>query len=201
MQVSVKNTKVLPSLVTDHSSIKFSYFKNAEGNRDTGFRKFNNSLTENEEYVLKVCKQQLDAIYKEKAKGIKIRSKCNWYEHGEKFTKFFLNLEKHRLIQSQKISVIINQEEITGQEEINKQIFSFYQYLFSRKVQFHTDKIEAYLENINIPLPKLINEQTLGCEGIISEDEVFKSLKSMENNKSSGNDGLSKEFYEYFFLG
>ena len=56
-----------------------------------------------------------------------------------------------------------------------------------------------YLENINIPLPTLINEQTLRCEGIISEDEVFKSFKSMENNKSSRNDGLSKEFYESFW--
>ena len=43
----------------------------------------------------KVCKQPLDAIYEEKAKGIKIRSKCNWYELDEKSTKYFLNLEKH----------------------------------------------------------------------------------------------------------
>ena len=134
---------------------------------------------------------------KKKAKGIKIRSKCNWYEHGEKSTKFFLNLEKHRAIQGQIHSVFINQDEITDQDEINKQIFSFYQSLFSRKVQFQTDIIEAYLENI--PLPKLTYEQTLNCEGIISEDEVFKSLKSMENNKSPGNDGLSKEFYECFW--
>ena len=108
-------------------------------------------------------------------------------------------MEEDRSIQSQKVSVIINQDEITDQEEINKQIFSFYQSLFSRKVQFHTDKIEVYLENINIPLPTLINEQTLRCEGIISEDEVFKNLKSMENNRSSRNDGLSKEFYECFW--
>ena len=32
-----------------------------------------------------------------------------------------------------------------------------------------------------------------------SGDEVFKSLKSMENNKSCGNDGHSKQFYEYFW--
>ena len=32
----------------------------------------------------KVLRQQLDAIYEEKAKGIKIRSKCNWYELGKK---------------------------------------------------------------------------------------------------------------------
>ena len=27
---------------------------------------------------------------------------------------------------------------------------------------------------------------------------MFKRLKSVENNKSAGNDGLSKEFYECF---
>ena len=43
----------------------------------------------------KVCKQQLDAIYEEKAKYIKITCKCNWYELGEKSPKFSLNLEKH----------------------------------------------------------------------------------------------------------
>ena len=63
---------------------------------------------------------------KKQAKGIKIRSKCNWYEHGEKFTNFFLNLEKHRVIQNQIYSVIINQDEITDQAEINKKIFYFY---------------------------------------------------------------------------
>ena len=60
--------------------------------------------------------------------------------------------------------------------------------MFSRQVQVQTEKIDAYLDNI--PLPKLTNEQTLSCEGIISEDEVFKSLKSIDNNKSPGNDSL-----------
>ena len=69
--------------------------------------------------------------------------------------------------------------------------------MFSRKVQNQTDKMEAYLELI--PLPKLTNEQTLCCEGIMSEDEVFKSLKSIENNKLPGDDGTSKEFYEWFW--
>ena len=30
---------------------------------------------------------------------MKTRSKCEWYEHGEKSSKFFLNLEKSRSIQ------------------------------------------------------------------------------------------------------
>ena len=62
--------------------------------------------------------------------------------------------------------------------------------MFSRKVEIQADKLEVYLENI--PLPKLTNEQILSRECIISEDEEFKGLKSMENHKSPGNDGLSK---------
>ena len=41
----------------------------------------------------------LQNIYTKKVNGIRIRSKCNWYEDGEKSTKFFLNLEKYRVTQ------------------------------------------------------------------------------------------------------
>ena len=44
----------------------------------------------NFEYFVWKCK--LDQLYKEKENGI--RSKCDWYEHGEKSTNFFLNVEK-----------------------------------------------------------------------------------------------------------
>ena len=40
------------------------------------------------------CKKDLELIYERIAEGVKIRSKCQWYEEGEKSTKFFLNLEK-----------------------------------------------------------------------------------------------------------
>ena len=47
-------------------------------------------------------------------------------------------------------------------------------------------------------LPTLTNEQSLECEGIISETELPKALKSMKNDKSPGNDGITKEFCEFF---
>ena len=46
------------------------------------------------------CKTQLEQICKIKANGIEIRSKCEWYEHGEKSLKFFLKLEQSHSIQS-----------------------------------------------------------------------------------------------------
>ena len=57
------------------------------------------------------CKTQLEQIYKIKANGIKIRSKCEWYEHGEKSSRFFLNLEKSRAIQDQVRTVIYDDKE------------------------------------------------------------------------------------------
>ena len=38
-------------------------------------------------------KNELDAIYNHIAEGIHIRSKCDWYEHGEKLSIFFLILK------------------------------------------------------------------------------------------------------------
>ena len=106
-------------------------------------------------------------------------------------------MKKHCAIQSRIHSVIINQDKITDQDEINKQIFSFYQSLLLCNVQNQTDKMEVYLEHV--PSPALTSEEPLSCEGIIQKNEMFKSLKSMENNKSPGNDELSKEFYECFW--
>ena len=39
---------------------------------------------------------ELDVIYDHITEGMRIRSKCNWYERGEKSKHFFLNLEKQR---------------------------------------------------------------------------------------------------------
>ena len=63
MQVFVKNTDVLASLVTDHSPITFSCLKNEESNRGRGVWKFNNSLIENVEYVLQMKKFILDTLH------------------------------------------------------------------------------------------------------------------------------------------
>ena len=71
------------------------------------------------------CKTQLEQICKIKANGIKIRSKCEWYEHREKSSKFFLNLEKNRAIQDQVRTVIYNDKKTNDETEINNHIYYF----------------------------------------------------------------------------
>ena len=66
-------------------------------------------------------------------------------------------------------------------------MFSFWQSLFSRKVQNQTDKVEAYLEHI--PLPKLTNEQKL-----INHLEMVESLKNSMNVFGM----KSKSFFSFY---
>ena len=91
---------------------------------------------------------------------------------------------------------------MTDRDKINTQLVLFYKKLFSKNLAKQFSNLETYLEKIL--LPKLSLDQKQLCEGNLTEKELFTALKSMENNKSPGNDGLTKEFYrlklKIFFL-
>ena len=54
-----------------------------------------------------------------------------------------------------------------------------------------------YLNSINIP--RLTDSDTQSCEGRLTIKECWDVLCSMKNNKSPGNNGITKEFLEYFW--
>ena len=60
------------------------------------FKKLENNTNYigNLEYI--DCGNNLDKINDQKINGMRIRSKCNWYEYSEKSSKNFLNLKKSR---------------------------------------------------------------------------------------------------------
>ena len=87
------------------------------------------------EYYLE-CKQKLQNIYAKKVNGIRIRSKCNWYENGEKSTKFFLNLEKYRATEGYLRTVTVNKKELNDSQQINDTLYNFCQTLFKEKLSF-----------------------------------------------------------------
>ena len=59
----------------------------------------NTNYTESSEYI--DCRNELDKIYEQKINDMRIRSKWDWYEYGEKSSIFFFNLEKSRAAQTQ----------------------------------------------------------------------------------------------------
>ena len=91
----------------------------------------------------------------------------------------------------------IENKEISDPNEINNEINRFFKNLFAKTLQKSLPQVNNFFENIILPV--LTQEQKQDCEKEISEKEVIDALKSFSNNKSPGNDGLTKEFYEAFW--
>ena len=135
------------------------------------------------------CKDKLDQIYEEKANGIKI-SKCEWYQFGEKSSKFFLNLEKQHSLLNPVRTLLFGEKEVSGNHKINQELECFLQNTLYWKIRISKEDINVYLSQINLPI--LIEEQSQTCEAPITQSELLNVLKSVQNNKSSGNDCPTK---------
>ena len=80
---------------------------------------------------------------------------------------------------------------------INNEVKSFFENLFRKPTQNIPSKLTTFLDDITTP--RLSNTQKSDYERDISEAELIKALSSMCSNKTPGNDGLTKEFYETFW--
>ena len=143
-------------------------------------------------------KQELESIYSYITEGIIMRSKTDWYEHGEKSTKYFLNLEKRNKAKLHIRKIITDDlRETSDPEIIMSNLKKFYGTLY--KSRSHKTKSEclSYLDSLGIP--KLSEDEKNLCEGKLTVKECWDALNSMGANKSPRNDGLSKEFYICFF--
>ena len=96
---------------------------------DLGKKLKSNLICEESGKLYNHYKNELEIIYDHIADGIGIRSNCEWYEHGEKSTKFFLNLGKKRGIESRIRQLIVEEKEITDRKEISKNLKAFHERL------------------------------------------------------------------------
>ena len=94
------------------------------------------------------CKEELDKLYQERTKGAIIRNKCDWNDHGEKSTKFFLNLEKHHVIQNQIRTNFCLEKEIIDEKELNTELLKFYKALSQPKIDVSNALTQDYLNRI-----------------------------------------------------
>ena len=141
---------------------------------------------------------KLNALDDYKLEGIILRSKCQWYEKGEKSNKYFL-----RMCARNKIKTTMNKllredgSETFDHKEILDMQKDYYETLYSRRNIKSKQEKHEYLSSINTK--KLSEEFKNDCEGILTLEELDKSLKSFKSNKSPGNDGITVEFYEKFW--
>ena len=97
----------------------------------------------------KTAKDKLETFYDNIATGVKIRSKCNWYQYGEKSTEYFLNLEKQKAVNCTIKKIIKNDVEITDQLKTQHELRMFYEPLFKKTIYNANSKIVSFLSLFN----------------------------------------------------
>ena len=109
----------------------------------------------------------------------------------------FLNLGKYHATQSCLRTIIENKKELNESQQINDALYNFYKTLLKEKLSISEECIQSFLDKVS--LPKLNENQTLKCEGAMIECELLKAFTSMDNDKSPGNDDITKLFYIKFW--
>ena len=141
-------------------------------------------------------KSDLMSLVSKEAQGVKIRSRADWFEKGEKPTRYFFRLEQKRADQNCFASLIdANGVEKFSQQDLEAILVDFYSSLFSKDfldMQIQTELID----DLELSLNDLEHEQ---CEGLFTKEELPSSLGSLPTGKSPGSDGLLTEFYSVFF--
>ena len=89
-------------------------------------------------------------------------------------------------------------EIITNPEKLRIYQKEYYKNLLSSKFNNENASNEKFFTDMP-NIPQLTNQQKQSCEGKISIDECSKILKTFSENKSSGYDGMTIEFYKHFW--
>ena len=143
-------------------------------------------------------KDELERFYENKVNGLIIRSRARWHEHGEKNSKYFLNLEKRNSIRKHIRKLYLSGVLTTDPFKILDAQQHFYKHLYSsRKTNLNCQEAAGFLNESNIP--KLTKELSDRCEGEIKIQECEEVLQSFATAKTPGNDGIPIEFYKTFW--
>lgn len=159
----------------------------------------NNLQQLNEENQLELNQLQikLDHFYTEKAKGAFVRSRAKWIEDGEKNSNYFFNLEKNRQRKKNILKLHINGNINERQEDINEYITNFYKTLYTSHSS--NENISSFFEYIMDKIPVIDKKFKDLAESEISINELNDAIKQMADGRSPGPDGITVEFYKYFW--
>ena len=150
-------------------------------------------LQQEEDDLYVSTKNELEDQLMMRTQGVMFRSKAKWYEEGERNTKYFYALEKARYNAKTCHKLVTDKgEEITDPKLILEEQRNFYRELYSE------DEMVKFTlsNNSDIVVPEEIRLQQ---EIQITTTDLEEAIKAMNNNKTSGEDGLPVDFYKCFW--
>ena len=143
------------------------------------------------------AKNELKEIYDELGEGAIIRSRVNWFERGEKPSKYFHDLEK-RNSKNKSIDKIMDSNGNIGygtENVMNAQV-EFYKHLYNSEA-IDPEMKHKFLGAIDTKIPTDLKNN---LNEDLNVNEITNCLKMMRNNKSPGPDGIVAEFYKCFWV-
>ena len=142
---------------------------------------------------------RLEKLLKHKTRGAILRSQSRWYEQGERNTRYFFNLEKRNYCKKTVTKLKRNDNTYTNNQfEILQEEKVFYETLYTSKNIENENFSNSPFFNLENITP-LSEDEKLSCESAVGEKECFIALKEFKNDKTPGTDGLSAEFYKFFW--
>ena len=200
---------VLKFKVKDYSS-RYGARKKKEQNREKN--KLEGEISKIKENINKSCctaeteclylelfdsENLLNELLNKELEGIIIRAKLQWVEQGEKSTRYFMGLEKSNQGRKSLINIMDEQNRhLNTQRGIEQETVKFYKKLFSSRNPSQGD-IDGYLNSTN--MNKISEDLSEQLDQDITLNELEEAVKGFKNNKSPGSDGLTAEFYKYFW--
>ena len=85
--LKIRNKKKLSKNLSKQIFLESNNERKAFEKKVKDFERDIQNLDDKHEYL--TCNNKLEAIYDDIANGIKVRSRCDWFEHGEKSSFFF----------------------------------------------------------------------------------------------------------------
>ena len=138
----------------------------------------------------------LNQLFAHQLEGFKIRSRAKWLEEVEIPFGYFFRLENEQYVKAFVSSVFdASGSEVLSLPEIIDAHTAFYSSLFSRG-NIYLDAERDLSSHISSRLSD--SEQAL-CKGPLTLAEASEALRLSNRNKSLGADGLSVEFYVFFW--
>ena len=143
--------------------------------------------------LLQNSKADLNELESEKARGVIFRTKARWTVEAEHNTKYFFGLEKLKY-KAKCASTIITDDgrKITNFNEILKEQHQYYQELYKKD-------LDVTFQLVNDTDIRISEEQRVEIDRPITKEEMGLALKQMSNGKCPGIDGLSVDFYKFFY--
>lgn len=140
---------------------------------------------------------EFNLLSSRQVEGCLMRSKSDFYEHGEKTGKILAN--QLRGVRAKQLIAGVRTDSgdtTSDQKVINDKFKLFYSNLYTSDSTACLSDMETFFNSVDIP--SLSSDMREGLEAPITQEEIRAAISAMQPGKSPGPDGFSVDFFKKF---